>query len=224
MKKDEIYRWIENERRPFPLIEGEISVYQKIERAIRYYYSYVNEKLNFQFNANNSRCIYEITGVSDVYYVEPSRRTLILSTLDLTYASLGIRIIDRNISATVEEVAYIKKLQEFVSADFMWEWKKPYLFLSKIPEYTTSFNISVSLDIDEVYDIIDIKDKYAIDWITRYAYALVKQHEGEILEAGSKFLGVDIGGGELKSSGQTEQKELEEKLKNFITNDYVSIF
>ena len=182
MKFREIVEYVVSSFKPIQLATDKVSIEQCVEEAIRWWDRAAAYPKAEQFAYPQTNSFQLPERVDQVIDVIPDRVTTELFTAQTLL--LGVTILDYDILTLAMKQDHLSNLRTFLASKFRWKFLKPYLYVDGMLTAVADMIVVYYPHYDYTDRNIDITGK-DIDWITRYARALVKGREGEIRRLGS---------------------------------------
>jgi len=182
LKFAEIVEYVVSSFKPIVLSTAKVSIEQCVEEAIRWWDRVGGYPKAEQFAYPQTNSFELPPRVDQVLYAIPDRVTTELFTAQTLL--LGVTILDYDILTLAMKQDHLANLRTFLSSRFKWKFLKPNL-------YVDGMTTSIATMVIVYYQHYDWQDREAdivgkdIEWIQKYARALVKQREGEIRRLGS---------------------------------------
>lgn len=200
MKFREIVEYVEASFKPIKLATATTSLEQCVEEAIRWWNRVGGYPKAEQFAYPQTNAFELPERVDQVMYVITDRVTTELFTAQTLL--LGVTILDYDIMTLAMKQDHLSNLRTFLASKFRWRWVKPYLYVDGMVTAVANMVVVYLPYFDWEDREFDITGK-DLEWIQRYARALVKQREGEIRRLGS-VIGSPLDGDTLVSESASE--------------------
>ncbi len=209
MTKSEIVTYVADSFQPIQLVTGAIAQLQSAEEAIRWF-DREGADVSFKMFAYNQQNVMTLSDDVDVV-VNVYLDRVVTEIFTAQTLLLGVTILDYDIQTLALKMNHLSDLRTFLASRFRWRWLRPYLYVDGMT--TSAANLVVQYL--KKYDYTDPTQDITggpLDWVIRYATALLKQREGRILRMGS-VIQAPLDGSELMSEGKTEQIEIMNDLR-----------
>lgn len=210
MKFREIVDYVVRSFEPIVLATAKVSVEQCVERAIAWWDRAGGYPQSEQFDYPQTNAFTLPDRVDQVVRVDTDRVTTELFTAQTLL--LGVTILDYDILTLAMKQDHLSNLRTFLASKFRWKWLKPYLYVDGMLTAVASMVVTYLPHFNFQDRQVDINGKN-LDWVIRYARALVKGREGEIRRLGS-VIQSPLDGDTLATESATEVKEIKEEWAN----------
>lgn len=182
MKYREIVEYVVASFEPIKLATAEVSIEQCVDEAIRWWdrvggYPQSEQVLYPQTNA--FLLPERVDVVTNVYTDRITTELFTAQTL-----LLGVTILDYDIMTLAMKQDHLANLRSFLASRFRWKFLKPYLYVDGMVTAVSTMVVTYLPHFDWTSKTTEITGKN-LDWIQRYARALLKGREGEIRRLGS---------------------------------------
>lgn len=182
MKFREIVEYVVSSFKPIKLSTATVSIEQCVEEAIRWWNRVGGYPKAEQFAYPQTNSFTLPDRVDQVMYVITNRITTELFTAQTLL--LGVTVLDYDITTLAMKQDHLSNLRTFLASRFRWKWVKPNLYVDGLLTAVSSMVVVYLPHFDWTDKEAEINGK-DLEWIQRYARALVKQREGEIRRLGS---------------------------------------
>ena len=218
MTKTDIVEWLNKEFLPLTLATPNETLEQVVDNAIRYWNGHSahlavqmvqasgNAELGTRVQLNP-----QIKTVVQVYPATNKNAPLVNTPI---WSLLGFAVLDNITSDLIEMTEAFKNYKSYLGSTFQWAFQQSddpavggYLFMTNLGS-ETNFCVQGTKRIlpDE-----DIKNELILNWILKYAKALVKMVEGNTLRK-AQIIGIQQDGADLVREGEKERDDLEVRL------------
>lgn len=207
MRKAEISQYIIDEFLPIQLVTDTTATQKMVEEAIRWY------------DREGATIVYEQFSMTGTVITLPDRVDQVIDIIPDRVVSeiftaqtllLGVTILDYDIITLALKQNHLADLRTFLASRGRWKWLKPYLHLAGMFTGVTTLVVKYLRHYDWTDETDDIADA-GLDWIIRYARAMLKQKEGRTLRMGS-VIQTPLDGETLVNEGVTELKDVKQEL------------
>lgn len=212
--------WIKKEFEPIGLIianTDDTVIEQKVESAIRYFNTHSAYKISavYDFTPGTTRVQISEEFKSVVDVLPTNRAATIFGSYPL-WTLTGIAVLDNVTTDLITMTEAFRTYQKYIGTDFRYRFimnrdnptEGGYLYAVNVPNGSQALYV---IGTKRITKNEDIKSEYILDWILKYAKALVKQTEGNALRK-TAIVDTPLDGQALYDEGAKEQKDLEATL------------
>lgn len=212
--------WIKKEFEPIGLIianTDDTVIEQKVENAIRYWNTHSAYKISAVYDYTPGTVRVQISEeFKSVVDVLPTNRAATIFGSYPLWTLTGIAVLDNVTTDLITMTEAFRTYQKYIGTDFRHRFimnpdeptEGGYLYAVNVPHGSQALYV---IGTKRITKNEDIKSEYILDWILKYAKALVKQTEGNALRK-TAIVDTPLDGQALYDEGAKEQKDLEASL------------
>jgi len=208
--------WFANQALPRTLATPQAGQEQIIETAIRFWNTHSAYKLSTMVDTPAQGGRVQLNSqFKNVVQAYPSQQASTILNHHPLWTLVGVEILDNVTGDLILMSEAYKNYQIYTGTDFRWMWVKSddpdtggYLYVRNPPNNSSKLLVVGTKRITSTEDVII---EPVLEWLLRYAWALLKKHEGRALRA-AETAGIKTDGSDWYSEGEEERKQLEEEL------------
>lgn len=216
MDKDAIVAWLKKEISPLTFAAPDATLEQIIDSAVRYWNTHSGYKVVTMVEVPSSGTAVQLNSqIKTVVTVWPSATTTWIWNDHPMWTMMGVTVLDNVTGDMIMMAEAFRNYRIYVGTDFRWAYVKSEdpavggkLFAINVPRGTTKLAVTGTKRITASETI---KVDYILDWVLRYAKALVYQVEGNVLRK-SSIIDVKNDGQVMVDEGTEERDKLQEQL------------
>lgn len=216
MKKLQMRNWIYSEFAPSTLSIGADVIDQQIDNTVRYWNTHSAFKYTYMADYSQENFISVPVGMKNVVKVYPS--VLEDSLLQNTPMGmlLGFVTLDSMTTDLIMTIQAMEGYRVYMGQDFRWRFERSELpdtvggklYVQSVPRATTKLAI---VGLKRIVGDEEISDEFILDWVLKYALALCKVKEGNILRK-AQIIGIQNDGQAMLDEGLKSVEELQLSL------------
>ena len=195
---------------PIVLATANVSLEQCVEQAIRWWDRVGGYPQVEQFAYPQTNAFPLPDRVDQVVQVYADRVTTELFTAQTLL--LGVTVLDYDILTLAMKSDHLANLRTFLASRFRWKWVRPHLYVDGMVTAVASMVVVYLPHFEYTDRNVDVNGKN-LDWVIRYARALVKGREGEIRRLGS-VIQSPLDGDTLVTESKDELTAIAEEWSN----------
>lgn len=226
MTTEQILDWMATEFAPLKLATAREAQRQIVDNAIRYWnvHSAFPHVEMVTLAGSSARLSNHLKSVARAW---PATQSTTIFQDHPLFSLLGIVLLDNITNDLITLAEGYRTYKAYVGTDFQYSFIRssdpalgPTLFVANMPIKSNTLAVLGTKQIIREpregqswheADWEDIKDPVILDWLLRYAKALLKKAEGNVLRK-SDLIGAKNDGQQIYSEGEDERKQLEEDL------------